>query len=253
MKIARVKLNEEVTYAVLNGDKVCPIVGLPYEKIELDGREFDAKDAKLLAPCEPGKVVAVGLNYLDHIKEMNDPMPDEPVIFIKPSTSVIGPDEAIIWPKRSEKVSYEAELACVIKKTCKKITAEQADEYILGYTCCNDVTARDLQPIDGQWTRAKGFDTFCPLGPVIETELDPNHLPVQSFLNGEIRQNGNTEQMMRDVRYLVAFISGVMTLQPGDVITTGTPMGVGGMQEGDTIEIRIGGIGSLINTVEKEA
>ena len=252
MKIARIQLADEVTYAVLKDDKIFPIKGLPYEAIELDGREFAAADARLLAPCEPRKVVAVGLNYLDHIKEMNDPMPDEPVIFIKPSTSVIGPEEAIIWPKRSAKVSYEAELACVIKKKCRKITAEQADEYILGYTCCNDITARDLQPIDGQWTRAKGFDTFCPLGPVIETELDPNHLPIQSFLNGEIRQNGNTEQMMRDVRYLVAFISSVMTLEEGDVITTGTPMGVGGMAVGDVIEIRIGGIGSLFNTVAAE-
>lgn len=253
MKIVRVQLPEEVTYAVLKNEKVYPMVGLPYQNIELDGREFDVEDAKLLAPCEPGKVVAVGLNYLDHIKEMNDPMPDEPVIFLKPSTAVIGPGDAIIWPRRSEKVSYEAELACVIKKTCKKVSYDEANDYILGYTCCNDITARDLQPIDGQWTRAKGFDTFCPLGPVIETELDPDHLPIQSFLNGQIRQDGNTEQMMRNVRYLVSFISSVMTLQPGDVITTGTPMGVGGMQEGDTIEIRIGGIGSLINTVEKEA
>lgn len=251
MKIVRAMLNEECFYAVQENDMLYPIKGEPFEKIEKDGRAISINDVRLLAPCKPGKVVAVGLNYLDHIKEMNDPMPDEPVIFLKPDSAVIGPKDAIIWPKRSARVDYEAELAVVIGKKCSHITEEQADAYILGYTCCNDVTARDLQPIDGQWTRAKGFDTFAPIGPCIETEFDPDHAPIQSFLNGEIRQDGNTSMMMRSARYLVAFVSGVMTLNPGDVITTGTPEGVGIMQPGDTIEVRIGGIGSLINTVAK--
>lgn len=252
MKIVRAKWNEECFYAVLDGDVLRPLKGEPFEQIVEDGRRIALEKAQLLAPCSPGKVVAVGLNYLDHIKEMNDPMPDEPVIFIKPASAVIGPDEAIVCPRRSSRVDYEAELAAVIGKRCKGVTAEEAPEYILGYTCLNDVTARDLQPIDGQWTRAKGFDTFAPIGPCIETELNPNHASIQSKLNGEVRQDGNTSMMMRSVSELVAFISGVMTLEPGDVVTTGTPEGVGPMQPGDTVQVCIEGIGTLSNPVTAE-
>ena len=179
-------------------------------------------------------------------------MPDEPVIFIKPASAVIGPGEAIVCPKRSSRVDYEAELAAVIGKRCKNVSAQDAPQYILGYTCLNDVTARDIQPIDGQWTRAKGFDTFAPIGPCIETEFDPGNAPIQSALNGRVCQDGNTSMMMRSVSELVAFISGVMTLEPGDVVTTGTPEGVGPMQPGDTVKVRIGGIGTLVNPVVAE-
>lgn len=252
MKMIRAQYQEERFYALLEGETVYPLKGLPYEGIHRDGRALALNQVRLLAPCEPGKIVAVGLNYLDHIREMNDPMPDEPVIFLKPSTAVIGPGDAIVAPRRSSRVDFEAELAAVIGKTCKNITAAQADEYILGYTCLNDVTARDLQPIDGQWTRAKGFDTFAPIGPWIETQFDPDCAPIQSFLNGVVQQDANTRLMMRDARSLVAFASSVMTLHPGDVVSLGTPEGIGPMQPGDTIEIRIGGIGSLINTVVAE-
>lgn len=252
MKIVRAKWNDECFYAALDGDVLRPLRGEPFERIEEDGRSVPLAQAQLLVPCRPGKIVAVGLNYLDHIKEMNDPMPDEPVIFIKPASAVIGPGEAIVCPKRSSRVDYEAELAAVIGKRCKNVTAQDAPQYILGYTCLNDVTARDIQPIDGQWTRAKGFDTFAPIGPCIETEFDPTDAPIQSALNGRVCQDGNTSMMMRSVSELVAFISGVMTLEPGDVVTTGTPEGVGPMQPGDTVEVRIGGIGTLANPVVAE-
>ncbi len=249
MKIIRAQYGNETFYAQQEGDKLYPLNGLPFEGAQRDGRALSLSDVRLLAPCQPSKIVAVGLNYLDHIKEMNDPMPDEPVIFLKPTTAIIGPEESIVSPKRSSRVDYEAELAVVIGKKCKNIAKEEADEYIFGYTCLNDVSARDLQPIDGQWARAKGFDTFAPMGPCIETEFDPDNAGIQSILNGEIKQNGNTNMMMRDARYLVAFVSQVMTLLPGDVISLGTPEGVGPMLPGDTIEICVEGIGCLRNTV----
>ena len=249
MKIIRAAYQEERFYAILEGDVVRPLRGLPYGETECDGRSIPLAQVRLLAPCEPSKIVAVGLNYLDHIREMNDPMPEEPVIFLKPPTAVIGPEEAIVAPKRSSRVDFEAELAAVIGKTCKNIAPEEADAYILGYTCLNDVTARDLQPLDGQWTRAKGFDTFAPIGPWIETEFDPDDAPIESVLNGETKQKARTSMMMRGARELVAFASSVMTLLPGDVVSLGTPEGVGPMQPGDRIEIRIGGIGTLCNTV----
>ena len=249
MKIIRCTRQNETVYAELIGEKVYPIVGKPYEKIEKDGREWALSEVKLLAPAEPTKIVAVGDNYLDHIKEMNDAIPEEPVIFLKPNSAILNPGETIIYPARSSRVDYEAELALVIGKKCKNVEEKDADQYIFGYTALNDVTARDLQPIDGQWIRAKGFDTFAPFGPCINTEVDPEHTPVQSFLNNEIRQDGNSETMMRGARKILAFVSSVMTLEPGDIISLGTPKGVGPMQKGDKIEIRVGGIGSLINYV----
>ncbi len=249
MKIIRCTKENETVYAELIGEKVYPIKGLPYENVEQDGREWALSEVKLLAPCEPSKIVAVGDNYLDHIKEMNDAIPEEPVIFLKPPSAILNPGETIIYPARSSRVDYEAELALVIGKKCKNVEEKDADEYIFGYTALNDVTARDLQPIDGQWIRAKGFDTFAPFGPCINTEIDPEHTPVQSFLNDEIRQDGNSETMMRGARKILAFVSSVMTLLPGDVISLGTPKGVGPMCKGDKIEIRVGGVGSLINYV----
>lgn len=206
-------------------------------------------EVTLLAPCQPSKVVAVGLNYRDHAAELSMPAPDEPVLFLKPPTCVIGPGDSIRWPAMSARVDYEAELGVVIRDRASNIAPEQAREHILGYTCANDVTARDLQKKDGQWTRAKSFDTFCPMGPWIETDLDPGDLSIESYLNGMRKQSSRTSQLIFPVERLVSFISRIMTLLPGDVIITGTPAGIGPMQPGDDIEVRIEGIGSLKNSV----
>jgi len=207
------------------------------------------KDFKLLAPASPTKIVAVGLNYRDHAEELNMPIPKEPIIFLKPPSAVIGPGEPIILPPQSKRVDYEAELAVVIKKQAKNIKPEQAKEHILGYTCFNDVTARDLQAKDGQWTRAKSFDTFAPMGPWIETELDPSDLKIQALLNGKVVQNSTTANLIFSVPQLLSFISKIMTLKPGDIIATGTPSGIGPLAPGDEITIRIQGIGELKNPV----
>jgi 2-keto-4-pentenoate hydratase/2-oxohepta-3-ene-1,7-dioic acid hydratase in catechol pathway len=209
-----------------------------------------AAEVRLLAPCVPSKVVAVGLNYRDHAEETGHPLPQEPLLFIKPSTAVIGPGEWIRLPAMSRRVDYEAELAVVIGKTAKDVPEERAGEHIWGYCCLNDVTARDLQGKDGQWTRAKGFDTFCPLGPWIVSELDPGDLAVEGILNGEVKQRSSTRQLVFSVPFLVGFISRIMTLLPGDVIATGTPSGIGPLRPGDRFEVRIQGIGTLENRVE---
>ena len=205
------------------------------------------RDLELLAPVKPGKVVAVGLNYRDHAEELGMPIPENPILFMKPRTAVIGPNADIVLPPSSERVDYEAELAVVIGRRARKVPVDEAFHFILGYTCLNDVTARDLQNKDGQWTRAKSFDTFCPLGPWIETELDPSDLLVRSFLNGEAKQKSSTSNLIFPVPDLVSFISHVMTLEPGDVIATGTPSGIGPMASGDEVEVVIDGIGVLTN------
>jgi len=195
----------------------------------------------------PTKIIAVGLNYKDHAEELGMDLPDEPILFLKPPTSVISNGENIILPAMSAQVDYEAELAVVIGKRAKNIGIEQAADYITGYTCANDVTARDLQTKDGQWSRAKSFDTFCPLGPEIIKGIDPTNLNIKLILNGEVKQNSNTAQMVFNVFELVSFISKVMTLLPGDVILTGTPPGVGPMKAGDKVEVQIDKIGTLAN------
>jgi 2-keto-4-pentenoate hydratase/2-oxohepta-3-ene-1,7-dioic acid hydratase in catechol pathway len=192
------------------------------------------------------------VNYRDHAEEMKTPLPKEPLLFLKPSTSVIGPGEGIVYPKMSKRVDYEAELAVVIRKMAKAVPEERAAEYILGYTCLNDVTARDLQPKDGQWTTSKGFDTFAPIGPWIVTDIDPHHLEISSYLNGERRQHSNTKNLIFGSHQLVSFISHVMTLLPGDVIATGTPSGIGPMTIGDKIDVVIEGIGTLSNIIVAE-
>ena len=206
----------------------------------------------MLAPCLPSKIVAIGLNYRDHAEEVKLEIPKEPVLFIKPSTCVIGPGEAIVFPKMSRRVDYEGELAIVIRKTAKSVPEEKAGDYILGYTCLNDVTARDLQPKNGQWTLAKGFDTFAPIGPWIVTDIDPSQLEISTFLNGERRQHSNTKNLIFGCKKLVSYISQVMTLLPGDVIATGTSSGVGKMAVGDRVEVVIEGIGTLSNTTVAE-
>ncbi len=213
-------------------------------------REFALSEVRLLAPAQPTKVVAVGLNYRDHAEEVGLPIPDEPLLFLKPASSVIGPEDSIIMPSMSSRVDYEAELAVVIGKTAVKVPEEKAGEHILGYTCLNDVTARDLQAKDGQWTRAKGFDTFCPIGPWVETELDPWDLRVELFLNHERRQHSRTSNLVFNVFRLVSYVSHIMTLVPGDIIATGTPSGIGPMSAGDSVEVRVEGIGSLVNHVK---
>ena len=198
---------------------------------------------------QPTKVVLVGLNYRDHAKELKMPLPEEPILFLKPPTAVIGPEDSIIYPEQSKRVDYEAELAVVIKDKCKDIEPDEVMEHVEGFTCLNDVTARDLQSMDVQWTRAKSFDTFCPVGPKIVRDIEPNNLKIQSYLNGELRQDSNTSNFIFNTEELVSFVSKVMTLLPGDIVATGTPSGIGAMQKGDTSEIEIEGIGMLRNYV----
>ncbi|MFH1036410.1 MAG: fumarylacetoacetate hydrolase family protein [Pseudomonadota bacterium] len=207
-------------------------------------------EARVLAPCRPSKVVAVGLNYKAHAAEVHKALPREPMIFLKPDTSVIGPGEAIVRPlDMSRRVDFEAELGVVIGRLCKGVTPEEAPSYILGYTCLNDVTARDLQAGDIQYTRAKGFDTFCPLGPVIALDLDPADLRVQSLVDGVVRQDTRTSDMIFPVAQVVSFISRVMTLKPGDVIATGTPAGIAPLEDGQVVTIEVEGVGRLSNPV----
>jgi 2-keto-4-pentenoate hydratase/2-oxohepta-3-ene-1,7-dioic acid hydratase in catechol pathway len=231
------------TIAVLKGDPL-------YAGLELTGQKVPLDDVRLLAPVIPrSKVVCVGKNYLRHAAEMGGEVPDEPLIFLKPNTSVIGPGEPILYPTQSSDVHYEGELAVVIGRICRDISAEDAPKVIFGYTVANDVTARDLQEKDGQWSRAKGFDTFCPLGPWIETALDPSNLGVTTVLGEETKQDGRTSDMVFSVPAIVEYVSSFMTLLPGDVILTGTPDGVGPMSVGDTVSVTIEGIGTLTNRV----
>jgi 2-keto-4-pentenoate hydratase/2-oxohepta-3-ene-1,7-dioic acid hydratase in catechol pathway len=252
MKIIRYSEGGLVKWGVIEEDRIHEMRGEPFGQFGLGPGKKNFKEARLLAPCHPSKIVALGLNYRDHAEEVKLPVPEKPLLFIKPSTSVIGPEEAIIYPKISKRVDYEAELALVIKKVARNVPEERAADYILGYTCLNDVTARDLQPKDGQWTIAKGFDTFAPIGPWIETDIDPSNLEISSYLNGERRQHSNTRNLIFGPHYLVSFISHIMTLLPGDVIATGTPSGIGPMAIGDRVGVAIEGIGTLSNHVVAE-
>jgi len=255
MRIVRFNMAGRSGYGILEAEKISVLWGAPYNGglANTTGEVVSLPEVTLLAPCEPTKIVAIGLNYRDHAAEFGHPVPDEPLIFMKPSTSVIGPDQAIVYPAMSRRVDYEAELAVVIGKTARHVPADQALEYVLGYTCFNDVTARDLQKKDGQFTRSKSFDTFSVLGPWMETAIaDPDNLMVEAFLNGEPRQHGNTNNMVFGVKPLISFMSRIMTLLPGDVIATGTPSGIGPMQPGDVVEIRVENIGALRNQVVAE-
>ena len=251
MKIVRYQNNENrEEYGILSDERIRVIEGTPYSDIiKKTDRYRDTSEVKLLAPCLPSKVVALGVNYRSHGEEMSHRIPAEPLIFIKPSTSVIGPGDGIVYPESSKRVDYEGELGVVIKTVTRHVSREEAPAYILGYTCVNDVTARDIQASDKQWTRSKSFDTFCPIGPCIETELDPDNAELETLLNGQIKQKTSTSDLIFPVYELVSFISTVMTLLPGDVIATGTTSGVGPMQPGDTVEVRIENIGTLRNHV----
>ena len=236
-------LNDQDAILVLRGDPI-------YSGIVPAEKSLKLSDVKLLAPVIPrSKVVCIGKNYADHAAEMDSEVPSEPIIFIKPNTSVIGPSELIIWPRMSERVDYEAELAIVIGRICKEVPASKAKDVIYGYTLANDVTARDLQKKDGQWSRAKGFDTFCPLGPWIETEFIPGDQKITSTLNGELKQSSMLSEMIFKVPQIIEFVTNVMTLLPGDVILTGTPAGIGPMPSGASITVAIDGLGALTNKV----
>jgi 2-keto-4-pentenoate hydratase/2-oxohepta-3-ene-1,7-dioic acid hydratase in catechol pathway len=253
MKIVRYYNNEDrEEYGILSDGRIRVFEGTPFNDVIKKTELYrDKSQVKLLAPCLPSKVVALGVNYRSHGEEMSHRIPNEPLIFIKPSTSVIGPEDSILYPESSKRVDYEGELGVVIKTITSHVSSEEAPDYILGYTCVNDVTARDIQAIDKQWTRSKSFDTFCPIGPSIETELDPDSAVLETLLNGQIRQKTSTSDLIFSVYELVSFISGVMTLLPGDVIATGTTSGVGPMLPGDTVEVKIEGIGTLRNYVSK--
>lgn len=242
MKLVRFTVENQIFRGRVEGNTVFPVDGET-------SREFPLEHVRLLPPSLPTKVVAIGLNYRDHAEEMKVQLPDEPLLFIKPSSSLIGPGDSIVMPPQSARVDYEAELAIVIGKTAKHVSRKDARQHILGFTCLNDVTARDLQTKDGQWTRSKSFDTFCPVGPWIETDVDPSDLKIELYLNGERKQASRTSNLIFDSFSLVEFVSSVMTLMPGDLIATGTTSGIGPMKAGDTVEVRIEEIGSLKNTV----
>ncbi|MFQ5952238.1 MAG: fumarylacetoacetate hydrolase family protein [Candidatus Omnitrophota bacterium] len=247
MKLVRFRYKNSVYKGAFSDNKIT--VDFP------DGKQEEVKlgEVTLLAPAEPTKIVSVGLNYKDHAEELDMAVPEEPVIFIKPSTAVIGPEDAIFYPRGSVRVDYEAELGIVIKDRTRNVSADEAASHIEGYTCFNDVTARDLQKKDIQWSRAKSFDTFAPVGPWIETDLDPGNLKIRAFLNGELKQDSSTAEFIFSVPELVSFISGVMTLLPGDIVSTGTPPNVGPMEPEDEVVVEIEGIGYLRNRVEYES
>ncbi len=251
MKIVRVDSHvDDITYGAVEPEGIRLHLGSPFVAWEPTETVVAWNQARLLAPVIPTKIIAVGRNYIDHANELNNPIPEEPLLFLKPPTSVIGPLQAIRVPKESQNVHHEAELAIVVGKVARDVKIEDAGSYIMGYTAANDVTARDLQRSDGQWSRAKGFDTFCPLGPAIDTELDPLvGLQVTCRVNGELRQSGSTADMIFGVSELLSYVSHVMTLLPSDVILTGTPAGVGPIGVGDKVEVEIEGIGVLMNTV----
>ena len=261
MRIARFSLEDQVAFGVIEGD-VDPVTGSPaadsvitvmkahpFAPIELSDIRLPLAGVKLLSPVLPSKVVAIGKNYADHVQEMGGEAPAEPLIFLKPSTSVVGPGAPVVLPRQSSEVHYEAELAVVIGRLCKDVPLERAHEVVLGYTCANDVTARDLQRSDGQWSRAKGFDTFCPIGPWIETELDASDLRITLSVGDAVKQDGRTSQLIHGIPELIAHVTQAMTLLPGDVILTGTPAGVGPIVDGDTVSVSIEGIGTLMNPV----
>jgi 2-keto-4-pentenoate hydratase/2-oxohepta-3-ene-1,7-dioic acid hydratase in catechol pathway len=251
MKIVRFTTDGKARYGILDGQKIKAIEGKPFRHIKFTDQSYSLNEVKLLAPCEPSKIIAMGLNYHSHARELDLPLPNSPLTFLKPPTAVIGPGANIVYPSVSARVDYEGELAVVIKKPVWRVAAVDALDYVLGYVCFNDVTARDLQNHDGQWTRAKGFDTFAAIGPWIETDLDPSTVVLETYLNGKLKQRGNTADLIYSIPEIINFISNVMTLLPGDIIATGTPNGIGPMYPGDTVEVRITQLGTLRNFVVK--
>lgn len=250
MKIVRFRTGNDIAYGLAERAGVTVYQGSPFVAWEATETLVPWEAVQLLSPVIPSKVVCVGRNYAEHAAELGNEVPDEPIIFLKPATSVIGPDAGVVYPRQTKNLHHEAELAVVIGRIARNVQAEDAGLYIFGYTAANDITARDLQKKDVQFTRAKGFDTFCPLGPMIETELDPlERLAIVCRVNGEVRQADFTSEMVFGVAELLEFISSVMTLLPGDVILTGTPAGVGPMLPGDVVDVEIDGVGVLTNRI----
>lgn len=257
MRICRFALDGEVSFGAVEGPPggdpaelvVAALQGHPFGPFAFTGERHPLPRVRLLAPVLPSKVVCIGKNYADHAAEMGGAAPATPVLFLKPSTSVVGPGDAVRLPRDSSRVDHEAELAVVIGRLCRDVPPERAHEVVLGYTCANDVTARDHQAADGQWARGKSHDTFCPIGPWVETDLDVRDLAVQCRVDGELRQDGRTAQLLHDVPAVIAWISACMTLLPGDVVLTGTPAGVGPLVAGNTVDVVVEGIGTLTNPV----
>jgi 2-keto-4-pentenoate hydratase/2-oxohepta-3-ene-1,7-dioic acid hydratase in catechol pathway len=262
VRIARFTTGDDPRFGVVTGDVddfgipdedsvITTLAGDPlYVGLQPTDVVVRLAEARLLSPVLPrSKVVGIGRNYAAHAAEMGTGVPEEPLMFLKPNTSVVGPGDPVFYPRQSEDVHFEGELAVVISRICRDVPEQKSADVIHGYTVANDVTARDLQCRDGQFTRAKGFDSFCPLGPWVETDLDVSDLRVQTFLNGEVKQDGRTSDLIFDVPTLIAYVTSVMTLLPGDVILTGTPEGVGPMQPGDEVEVSISGLGNLTNKV----
>ncbi|MFO7772497.1 MAG: fumarylacetoacetate hydrolase family protein [Dehalococcoidia bacterium] len=256
MRIVRFASHGKTKYGIAEDNIIRSLRGSPFTRFKgpgspvvFDGDSYELDEVKLLAPCLPSKIVGLGLNYRSHAEETNLAIPTMPLIFLKPSTAVVGPGDEIVLPHGSRRVDYEGELGVVIGRKARDVPQDKARDYVLGYTCVNDVSERYAQSEDGQWTRAKGFDTFAPIGPWIETEVAPDNLKIETYLNGELRQSAYTNDLIFGVDDLVSFISSVMTLLPGDVITTGTPSGIGRMNPGDTVEVRIDKIGTLRNFV----
>jgi 2-keto-4-pentenoate hydratase/2-oxohepta-3-ene-1,7-dioic acid hydratase in catechol pathway len=258
VRIARYAVDGDVSFGVVEGPPdgdvadlvVAQVAGHPFGPVEPTGRVDPVAAVRLLAPVLPSKVICIGKNYADHVAEMGGGATSaDPVMFLKPSTSVVGPGDPVLLPRDSERVDHEAELAVVIGRLCRDVPRERASDVVLGYTCANDVTARDHQQADGQWTRGKGHDTFCPLGPWVETDLDPTDLRVRCEVDEVLRQDGRTKDLIHDVPSLVAWVSAVMTLLPGDVLLTGTPAGVGPLSSGQVVSVEVEGIGTLANPV----
>lgn len=257
MRIARFVFNDDPAFGLVEGpegaEEVAVISGDPfYGGIQPTGARHKLEDVRLLAPVIPrSKVIGIGRNYADHAAELGNEVPPAPLMFLKPNTAVVGPGDPIVLPSFSEEISYESELAVIIGRICKDVPLERVDDVVFGYTCANDLTARDIQKTDNQWARAKGFDTSCPIGPWIETELDTENLAVRGWLDGELKQDGSTNQMIWGVKELVSYVSQAFTLLPGDLILTGTPAGVGLISEGQRYDVEIEGIGRLSNPVRR--
>jgi 2-keto-4-pentenoate hydratase/2-oxohepta-3-ene-1,7-dioic acid hydratase in catechol pathway len=239
-------------WGLVEGETILSLKSPPFEGIETGKERYPLSEVDLLAPVCPSKVVAIGWNYEGHIRELGNPFPSEPLIFLKAPSAMIGHMAPIFLPPESERVDFEGELAIVMGRTCRRIRKHQARDVIFGYTALNDVTARDLQKKDGQFSRAKSFDTFCPAGPWIQRDLDPGSVRVTTHVNGELRQDDNTSTMLFDPYYIVEYVSAAMTLYAGDIIATGTPSGVGPLSPGDDVTITVEGIGALTNVVKRE-
>lgn len=249
MDVVRCQTTSGNAYGVIRNDIIRLLSAPPYTELLYSGKEMALNKARFLPPCEPSKIMCIGFNYAPHSKELGVAIPKQPLLFLKPPSALIAHGESIVLPPMSQQVEYEAELAVVIGATTKDVSESEALHSVFGYTCLNDVTARDLQKTDGQFTRAKGFDTFCPLGPWIRTDVDPGNVRVRSFVNNEPRQDGNTADLLFSVATLISYVSKVMTLVPGDVIATGTPAGVGPLKSGDAVRVDIPAIGVLQNRV----